>query len=90
MWSKVGIVRTGQGLREAIQQLQAATERLPRPASRRACEACNIHAAALLIARSALAREESRGAHYRTDYPEHVDDKFRKHSLISSKSVRFE
>ncbi len=89
MWSKVGIVRTRQDLTEALQYLQAASARLPQPASRRNCEAANIHTAALLITRSALARLESRGAHYRTDYPAHEDAKFKKHSIITEKGVRF-
>jgi L-aspartate oxidase len=74
---------------EALQLLQAAGERMPPPASRRKCEAGNIHTAALLITRSALARLESRGAHYRTDYPEHDDAKFKKHSIVGEKGVRF-
>ncbi|HEV2991189.1 MAG TPA: L-aspartate oxidase [Candidatus Angelobacter sp.] len=90
MWNKVGIVRIGTGLKEAQQQLQSMAERLPQPASRRACEARNLHAAALLIVRSALARMESRGAHYRLDYPEHNDIRFKKHSVITDKGVRFE
>lgn len=90
MWSKVGIVRSGQGLREAVEQLQALHPCLPQPASRRACEACNIHTAALLIARSALARLESRGAHYRTDCPAHDDLRFKKHSIIRGQGIGFE
>jgi L-aspartate oxidase len=90
MWDKAGIVRTRQGLTEAIQHLQASAERLPLPFSRRNCEGRNIHANALLIARSALARLESRGAHYRTDYPAHDDVKFKKHSIVTEKGVRFE
>jgi len=90
MWKKVGIIRSGQSLREAIQQLKAAEARLPQPASRRACEAANIHTAATLIAHSALAREESRGAQYRIDYPAHNDARFKKHSVITEKNVRFE
>ena len=89
MWNKVGIVRTRQSLMEAIQQLQASAQELPPQTSRRNCEARNIHTAALLIARSALARLESRGAHYRTDYPEHEDSRFKKHSIVSEKAVRF-
>jgi L-aspartate oxidase len=89
MWSKVGIVRSRQGLTEAVQRLQAALPELPSPTSRRNSEARNIHTAALLIARSALARLESRGAHYRTDYPEHDDTRFRKHSIVGEKGVRF-
>lgn len=89
MWNKVGIVRSRQSLTEAIQQLQASAQELPPPTSRRNCEARNIHTAALLIARSALARLESRGAHYRTDYPQHDDSRFKKHSIVGEKGVRF-
>jgi L-aspartate oxidase len=89
MWNKVGIVRTRQGLTEAVQKLQSLAEHLPAPDSRRHCEARNIHTAGLLIARSALARLESRGAHYRLDCPEHDDAKFRKHSIITQTGVRF-
>lgn len=89
MWNKVGIVRTRQGLTEALQHLQSLTERLPAPDSRRHCEARNIHTTGLLIARSALARLESRGAHYRLDYPDHDDLKFKKDSIVTEKGVRF-
>ncbi len=89
MWNKVGIVRSRQGLTEAIQQLQASAQEAPPETSRRNCEARNIHTTALLIARSALARLESRGAHYRTDYPGHEDTKFKKHSIVGEKGVRF-
>jgi L-aspartate oxidase len=89
MWEKVGIVRSRQGLMEALEKLQSAAQTMPSSASRRNCEARNIHTAALLITRSALARLESRGAHYRTDYPEHEDAKFKKHSIVGEKGVRF-
>jgi L-aspartate oxidase len=82
-------VRSRQSLTEAIQQLQASAQELPTQTSRRNCEARNIHTTALLIARSALARLESRGAHYRTDYPEHDDPRFKKHSIVGEKGVRF-
>jgi L-aspartate oxidase len=90
MWNKVGIVRSRQGLKEAIEHLQSLSPCLPQATSRRSCEACNVHAAALLIARSAQARLESRGAHYRTDYPSHDDVRFKKHSVISASAVKFE
>jgi L-aspartate oxidase len=51
----------------------------------------NLHTLATLIARSALAREESRGSHYRDDFPYRDDDTFQKHSLIQrGKDVTFE
>src|ERR1035441_121415 len=57
--------------------------------ARRAHEASNLHLAGLLVARSAMAREESRGAHYRMDYPDHDDKKFLKHSVIRGDKVIF-
>lgn len=90
MWNKVGIVREGRGLRSAIQALQELPQRAARPHNRRAYEASNIHLAGLLVARSALAREESRGAHYRLDYPDRNDAKFLKHSVVRGESVAFE
>jgi len=71
-WRFCGIVRDAAGLAEACRRLQAAA---PTP------EAQNLHTVALLIARCALAREESRGAHFRTDYPEKRDS-FARHSIV--------
>ncbi len=88
-WKNVGIVRSGSGLRSALAQLEQWRDCLPCSKSRRACEARNLHETALLIARSALAREESRGAHYRLDFPAHNDAKFKKHSVIQGESIRF-
>ena len=68
------IVRDGAGLSEAC-------ERLARPAQPEGSEARNMREVALLIARCALAREESRGAHFRTDYPEKRAE-FAKHSVV--------
>ena len=48
-----------------------------------ALELRSIHTVALLIARCALAREESRGAHFRTDHPEKSTE-FGRHSNIKT------
>jgi len=90
MWLKAGIVRSRQGMTDALRQLESLSDRRPLPFSRRNCEARNIHAVALLITRSALARLESRGAHYRTDYPVHDDTRFKKHSIVTEKGMKFE
>jgi len=91
MWRHVGILRSGKELVAAIELL----EKLPLPhsdhPSRQDYELANLHSLATLMARSALAREESRGSHYRSDFPYRDDDLFQKHSLIQrSKDVTFE
>src|SRR4051812_381045 len=89
MWSDVGIVRTRLGMQRAVNTLEEMAPKLAHPNTRRAYEAANLHLAALLVARSALAREESRGAHYRMDYPDHDDKKFLKHSVVEGEKVFF-
>jgi L-aspartate oxidase len=89
MRKDTGVVRTRSGMQEAIKVLEGLAPRVAHPRTRRSYEAANLHLAALLVTRSALAREESRGAHYRTDFPGHDDRKFLKHSLVKGESVRF-
>jgi L-aspartate oxidase len=90
MWRDVGIVRTEATLKRALDQLTEVCARVAHPQTRRAFEARNIHLVGTLVARAALAREESRGAHYRLDFPAHNDVKFLKHSVIKGESIRFE
>ena len=89
MWRDVGIVRTGATLKRALDQLAQICPRVAHPQTRQAFEARNIHLLATLVARAALAREESRGAHYRLDFPAHDDARFLKHSIIQGDSIRF-
>ena len=70
MWKNVGIVRSGTMLKEAIQRLGEIGEKVSRPHSRREFEGRNLQIVGTLVARSALAREESRGAPFRTDFPD--------------------
>jgi len=89
MWSEVGIVRTRLGMQKAVKALEEMAPKLAHPKTLRGHEAANLHLAALLVARSALVREESRGAHYRMDYPDHDDKKFLKHSVVRGDKVVF-
>ena len=90
MWQYVGVVRDGKGLRQVVSELSELQKQQPTSGDRRSHEAANILQAGLLIARSALAREESRGAHYRLDFPLKNDAKFHKHSVVSGDKIRFE
>jgi L-aspartate oxidase len=89
MWSDVGIVRMRMGMQKAVKTLEEMAPRLANPKTRRAHEAANLRLAGWLVARSALAREESRGAHYRIDCPDHDDKKFLKHSVVRGDKVVF-
>jgi len=79
-WDHCGIVRSAWGLSEALQWLTNCPPQ-PREASPADYETRNIHQVVTLIAQCALARPESRGAHYRSDYPEKRPE-FQKHSEI--------
>jgi L-aspartate oxidase len=83
MWKRVGILRTGKELKAALESLKAI--QLPHSSkdSRADHELKNLYVLGCLVARSALAREESRGSHYRSDFPYRDDDAFQKHSLVS-------
>ena len=70
MWENVGIVRDRKGLMAAMKKLRE-WDRMIRnpPRDRDALELRNMITASLLIARSALLREGSVGAHFRSDLP---------------------
>ena len=83
LWDKVGIIREGKHLSEAVKRLEELSRLGTPQCSRSVCEAINILTVAPLIARCALAREESRGAHYRSDFPLKRDSNPPRHSYIS-------
>jgi L-aspartate oxidase len=68
LWDKVGIMRDGEGLREASTVLAAWDKMLAPPTDRPSHELCNLILTGRLMAEAALLREESRGAHFRNDF----------------------
>jgi L-aspartate oxidase len=91
MWRQVGILRDGKDLVAAIDQLRALELPKSEKPGRADHELRNMHTLALLMAQSALARQESRGSHYRADFPYRDDEEFNKHSLTQrGKEVKFE
>lgn len=80
MWDEAGIRRNAGGLREAIRQLDQVFEPLSGSlATKEACEVANLALVGALVARAALERMESRGGHFRTDFPERDDQRWRRH-----------
>jgi L-aspartate oxidase len=72
MWENAGIARTAKGLRNCLSVLSSIEERLPIGAT----EEANMVQTARLIAEAALLRKESRGGHFRSDFP-HAKRKWR-------------
>jgi succinate dehydrogenase/fumarate reductase flavoprotein subunit len=89
MWKYAGLLRKGSTLLEGV-EIQESTEywlaKLAEQgkASRRLAEAQSMSRVAHAILASALARTESRGAHFRNDYPQRDDERFLKHSILKS------
>jgi L-aspartate oxidase len=84
MWRHVGLVRTDEALRQAVRQLAAcraaaAAQRAAAPADRDSRRAASLATVGFLIARAALRRKETRGGHYRADFPDRDDINFKKH-----------
>jgi len=87
MTEKVGIIRSGESLKEA----QRVWEQLVgfvvyQAVTPRQIELLNMLLTASLITKSAFIRQESRGGHYRSDYPERNDREWLK-DIIWKKSL---
>lgn len=70
MWEQAGIERDAEGLADAVLRLAAFEAALPPTATHEDHELRSIVTCGRLAATAALLREESRGAHYRRDFPE--------------------
>lgn len=78
MWRFAGIVRDAKGLargRDILNRLYTETKNLIRTegVSKPGMELLNLIQTAMLITEAAVNRKESRGCHYRSDYPEKAD-----------------
>jgi succinate dehydrogenase/fumarate reductase flavoprotein subunit len=79
MWKNVGLFRDLPGLQQALSTLEPAWQAMETRLAESACSdpevwrLASLLTVGLLITRAALRREESRGAHYRADYPQRDD-----------------
>ena len=81
MWANAGIVRDGVGLTQAAELLAQWETLMPVPTDRSSFEMRSMIVCGRLMTEAALLREESRGAHYRTDFPE-PQDGWRRHLVF--------
>ena len=82
MVRQVGLRRNRIHLQQAMDQLQHELSFFDqKPTQREELEYANLLTCAWLVTSGALHREESRGAHYRDDFPARDDIAWRKHSL---------
>ncbi|MBI4183915.1 MAG: FAD-binding protein [Proteobacteria bacterium] len=101
MWEEVGISRTAAGIRRALARLDGLAEELGRTGVAEAERAFNLtwhdwlNLESLIlvsraIATAALARENSRGAHYREDFPQPGDLATSAYTVVSLRDGRIE
>ena len=99
MWEKVAIVRDEKTLNEALKELlemQKELENLDVKDKKQyntdlmtALEVINMVEICILVVKSAIIRRESRGAHFRSDFPETLDE-WKKSIVINKNKIEFE
>ena len=81
MWRHVGLVKNGEDLEWISEELKAL-DLNGYWHSREAIEFQNMRDVASLVTEAAILRTESRGTHYREDFPEQDDVRWRKHVVL--------
>jgi fumarate reductase (CoM/CoB) subunit A len=99
MWEKVAIVREEKTLNEALGQLQEMQNELENLDVNEkkqyntdlvtALEVINMVEICILSVKSAILRRESRGAHFRSDFPQTLDE-WKKSIVLSKNKIEFE
>ena len=84
LWEKAGITRNKDGLQEAAHRLAYWEYQLSQPSDRSSYELSNLVLVGRLMVEAALIRQESRGAHWRTDFPER-SPKWNSHIVLSQR-----
>jgi L-aspartate oxidase len=87
IWEDAGLVRDADSLKRAQTRLDALIRGIPRGYSRRAVEARSLYTTASVLIAAATAREESRGAHFRSDFPQ--PDAIARHSVMERGKLSF-
>jgi L-aspartate oxidase len=85
MWEKVGLIRIESELVHAIEWFDNFAYILKhRAGDPSATEMMNLYILGKIIARAAFLRRESRGGHYRQDYPERDDGHWQRHIVLQN------
>jgi len=87
MWDKVGIIRSGESLEEAVDIFTTWESLLPQPSDRPSYELNNLVLCTRLVTEAALLRKESRGAHFRTDFPQ-TSPEWQRHIVFKKNATK--